>query len=438
MASIKLTSFPVVEKAECPKCHLEVVLFDPEGSEFCVCTACNTFIRFIAEDHGVAQRGAPEIEDAPIIPLGSEGLLKDHQFKVIAYLEKKESGTTYTWKEYILYNFEKGYVTLAEFDGHWNYVVGKNFFTNLEALPDNKWGFIEYEGNQYTVYNKYTAVVTALIGEFDWNVLEEKIKVVEFVAAPYIIFKESNKEDLNQSDFYLGEYISTKEIATAFNIAFSDFPEIRGIGANQPSTHFERWSAVLRLTPVLFLVVLLIQLATGYLRPEVELLNGDYSISHDSLKAGNEFKPFNTPSFEIKERPSSLEFNLSSAVDNNWLEATVVLLNETTNQSWEITEGIEYYHGVEDGESWTEGSQGAEILLSEIPPGKYHLNVYPASGDLSISNLNIKVIANPTLWRNIIVTLLVLLLYPIYCWYRMRNFEKNRWMNSDFSPFDTE
>jgi hypothetical protein len=61
MASLNLTSFPIIETAECPKCHLEVVLFDPAGSEFCVCIACNTFIRFIATDHGVAQKEVPKI-----------------------------------------------------------------------------------------------------------------------------------------------------------------------------------------------------------------------------------------------------------------------------------------------------------------------------------------------------------------------------------------
>jgi hypothetical protein len=353
-------------------------------------------------------------------------------------VEKKEADTVYTWREYILYNFEKGYVTLSEFDGHWNYVVGDNFFKNLDSLGVNNWDFIEYEGNEYQLYNKYTAVVTALIGEFDWNALDEEISVSEFIAPPYMIFKESSNTGSIITKFYVGEYLATKEIATAFNIPESNFPVTKGIGANQPSKQYDRWSALLRVTPLLILALLLIQLAISYFRPETDLLNQEFNITYDSVKAVNNFIPFNTPSFNIQDRPSALDFTLSSAVDNSWLEATVVLLNETTNQSWEVTEAIEYYHGTEGGESWTEGSQEAQILLSEIPPGKYHLNIYPSSGDLLRSDLHIKVTANPTLWSNIIFTFLMLLLYPLYCWFRMRTYEKNRWMNSDYSPFYTE
>ena len=129
---------------------------------------------------------------------------------------------------------------------------------------------------------------------------------------------------------------------------------------------------------------------------------------------------------------------MRSFVSNNWLEATVVLVNDKTNETWEVTKGIEYYHGWEDGESWAEGSQSSSIILSEIPRGDYHFNIYTASGDAAQSMVQIKVVSNVTLWRNILLTILVLSLYPIYCWYRMRNFEKKRWMNSDHSPYETE
>ncbi|RYZ97130.1 MAG: hypothetical protein EOP47_22425 [Sphingobacteriaceae bacterium] len=167
------------------------------------------------------------------------------------------------------------------------------------------------------------------------------------------------------------------------------------------------------------------------------VLDNDFNIVNDSTKV-NEFKPFITPSFELKNNSSALDFLIKSEIDNNWLEATVVLVNEKDNQSWEVTESIEYYHGYEDGESWTEGSQEAEVLLSGIPGGKYHLNIYPASGDISNKNIHISINANPVVWRNVWVTILLLCLYPLYAWYRMRNYEKRRWMNSDYTPYETD
>jgi hypothetical protein len=52
--------------------------------------------------------------------------------------------------------------------------------------------------------------------------------------------------------------------------------------------------------------------------------------------------------------------------------------------------------------------------------------------------LRVAVTTNVTLWMNLFVTCLLLCIYPIYCWVRMQNFEKQRWMNSDYSPYDTD
>lgn len=360
-----------------------------------------------------------------------------YSFKVIGYVEKKEKGSYYAWREYILYNYEKGYATFAEYDGHWTFVAGQEFYPNLSTLVDRSWEFIDYEDNEYNLFNKYTAITTAIIGEFDWDILFETAKTSEFIAPPNIIFREQDKPGTNRADHYLGRYVQPADIADAFKTDISLFPEKTGIGANEPSVHAKRWFAVRTLAPLLILLVAVMALITIFVKPEYEVMDNDYSIVADSTKV-NEFKPFITPSFELKKSSSALQFAIVTDIDNNWLEATVVLVNEATNQSWEVTESIEYYHGVDEGESWTEGSQEAQVLLSAIPGGKYHLNIYPASGDAYRKNIRIHITADPFVWRNFLVTILALCLYPLYAWFRMRNYEKKRWMNSDYSPYETE
>jgi hypothetical protein len=191
------------------------------------------------------------------------------------------------------------------------------------------------------------------------------------------------------------------------------------------------------VTPILIIITALIGFIASFTNPAYQVMDNAYQIVSDSTKV-NEFKPFITPSFELKNVSSSLEFSVTSDVDNNWMETTIVLVNEKDNQSWEVTKSIEYYHGYEDGESWTEGSREAEVLLSSIPAGKYHLNIYPAAGDTALKSVRIGITANPVIWRNVWVTLLLLCLYPLYTWFRMRMYEKKRWMNSDFSPYETD
>ena len=111
------------------------------------------------------------------------------------------------------------------------------------------------------------------------------------------------------------------------------------------------------------------------------------------------------------------------------------MVNEKDNQTRVLNKEVEYYHGYEDGESWSEGSNSESVTLPNIPAGKYHINIYPYAGTNTVDQMNIKVTANIFLWQNIIVTFLLLCIYPLYCWYRQRQFEVNRWMGNAYSPY---
>ncbi len=435
MATINLKSFPLTEDAVCPKCKQETKLYDPNGSEFYVCKSCHSLLRFISHDQAEIEKSSKKPLADPIIPMGSEGTINGFDFKVIAYLEKKEGDSRYRWREYILYNYEKGYATLSEYDGHWNFVAGKEFYPALEFVANNAWGFVTYEDITYPLFHKYTATVTALAGEFDWNPLSEQIKTSEFIAPPFIIYREQSKKG-SIPDHYLGEYLEAKTIATAFKLNENLFPEAIGIGANQFSEHYARWQNVWRLTAFAVLILLGLQFLSIILRPEHIVVNENFSISKDSTSV-SDFRPFTTKTFNIDDQSSAVEFEISSEVDNNWLETNIVLVNEKTNETWEVTEGVEYYSGNEGGESWTEGSKTTTVLLSSIPKGSYHLNVYPAAGDPATKNIFIRVSTNVTTWLNLLIACFALCLYPIYCWFRKTSFEKQRWLNSNYSPYET-
>lgn len=436
MATINLKSFPQPEVIDCPKCQYNITLYDPEGSEYCACPKCYAFIRFNDQDTAVVQSQLPTIINLPVISVGSKGVINDIEFIVIGYVIKKERASEYYWREYLLYNYEKGYANLAEYDGHWIFVGGEAFYPELAKLTSRNWDFIDFEGNEYNVFNKYYTQTVSLIGEYDWNLLDEKMHISEFIAPPCIIYKEQTKVGTGDANFYLGSYMEPAEVASAFKADIEQFPERVGIGANQPSKHAERWFAILRSTPYLIIITALLGFIIAIINPSKTVLDGDYGMVADTIYT--EYKAFATPSFQITNSSSALEFLVHADVDNSWMEANIVLVNEESNQTWEVTESVEYYHGYEGGESWTEGSKNAEVLLSAIPEGKYHLNIYPASGGLLNNSIHITVTENPILWRNLVVTLLLLLLYPLYCWYRMRNYEKRRWMNSSHSPYTTE
>lgn len=435
MASLNIPSFPSVETLICPKCDWRITSYDLRRSDFFACPSCKSYLgRLKSSEFIVKGKLSPPVLK-PVLPLGSTGVLKEIEFKVICYLEKKERNTVYCWREYLLYSPEKEYVTLAEFDGHWSFIGGKDFFPDLAHIGPGGVKVLPYNGSDYRLFNKYAPVVTAMVGEADWDVLNEKIAALEFVAPPFMLVKEKTQSNPQRVDYYLAEYLELQVIAEAFKLDQAVFPVKTGIGAIQPSRYYERWNTLFPVTGIAVVVILLLQLLFTMVVPEQELINDDFDITAVAGSQDNSFKPFITPAFNLGRTSSNIEFTFSSRVDNNWLEATIVLINEESNKTWEVTKGMEYYHGVEDGESWDEGSRETSVLISDLPKGKYHLNVYPASGDQHLSNLYIRAVTNVNMWRNTLITIFLLLIYPAFCWYMMTRFEKKRWDNSDHSPF---
>jgi hypothetical protein len=446
MATLNKNSFPFAEKVICGECTTEITVYDLEGSEFVCCSNCNTYQQFLTNDKLIVKKKFKKPENQSLLQLGAIGALQGDEFKVIASLEKKEAATRYAWREYILYNFSKGYATLVEFDGHWSLIKGENFFPDLNTVTSDEYRTLTYNNTAFRLFNKYEPVVTAMVGEVDWDIVNEKIDAKEYVAAPQMIVEEEN-ENGNLS-YYLGEYIEPSIIAAAFGIPLELFPSKTGTGAIQPSKFQQQWNSSFTITGIAVIAVLVIHLLFSFLKPEKELIQEDFPLSSSTPKVINtttyvpivindntEFKPIVTKSFTIDDQSSNIEFEVRSNVDNNWLEATIILVNEGDNRTWQVSKGVEYYHGYEDGSNWSEGSITSNIMVSDIPQGKYHLNIYPVAGDPNQGLLTITAIANSSMWRNTLITALILCLYPLFCWLMMRNFEKKRWFNSDYSPF---
>jgi len=430
MATIGLHTFPQPGHLNCPGCKKEIRLLDPAGSKYISCPQCANY--FVTAG-GTIVSGKIRLRKAthkPSVPIGTEGTIRGTAFKVIAYFEKKELASNYSWNEYLLYNYETGYTTLAEYDGHWTLIPDQP----VDVTVEKKEKVIVYKNKAYAIFHKYTAALLAIQGETDWDVTAERPQVREYIAPPYMLIEETNKKN-KTNIFYLAEYIEPEEIARSFGLDAQQLPPRYGIGACQPSWYMQQWKAVVRITCAALVGMLLILLAASIQKPETILLDQVFSIRSNPGGFGQyTYEPFKTPSFRLDQASSNLEFRLFSPVDNNWLDATIVLVNELSNQTWEVNKGIEYYHGYDGGESWSEGSKRAKIMISEIPEGSYHLNVYPDSGDPYIGQLSMLVTANSLLWRNFFISALILLCYPVFLWLMMRNYERSRWDNSNFLP----
>src|SRR6185369_7458024 len=62
-------------------------------------------------------------------------------------------------------------------------------------------------------------------------------------------------------------------------------------------------------------------------------------------------------------------------VDNSWVYVVGDLVDEATGELESFDQPIEYYSGVDGGESWTEGSRRTTVHLGAVEPGRHVLRL---------------------------------------------------------------
>jgi len=439
--SAALVTSGIAERFECPSCSAYIVSYDPASSAYYACPACKTYShkegRALAKVTSRWPKGPEYVPQA--LPLGGRGIMPDGlPYTVVGYMARKEAKHTeveYKWGEYVLFSPPDKYAQLAVYEGHWMFIKpSERAYKVGQASSRN--AYVEAEDDRYELYNRYSPRVMYAVGEFDWDIREdERLSINEFIAPPYMLVQE--RKPNKSVEWYKAEYVEAKQIAKAFGVEKYALPDTLGVGAIEPAPGDKSWATLLSFSLLMALLVVITQITMLAIRPERQLINQQFSSQLDAVKpasvgAGSEAVIISS-SFEV-EGPAAISVELRSALDNQWLEVPAVLVNEKTGQQFEFSKTLEYYHGYEDGESWSEGSQSEESTLAKVPSGRYHLNLYPATEaglDLPIS---LTVSQQSSLHSNAVLLLLALFLYPGIQFWRRSYYEHKRWENSDYGP----
>jgi len=139
-----------------------------------------------------------------------------------------------------------------------------------------------------------------------------------------------------------------------------------------------------------------------------------------------------TPVFELDGRPTAVEIETATNLDNQWMFVGYALVNDETGQAFEVAREVSYYHGIEDGESWTEGSPTDTVALPSVPAGPYFLRI-ETEGDRTGAPMRYRVRVvrdvSTSLW--FMVALALIAVPPILASWRASMFEHRRWQESD-------
>jgi hypothetical protein len=126
----------------------------------------------------------------------------------------------------------------------------------------------------------------------------------------------------------------------------------------------------------------------------------------------------------------NVAIDLDANVYNNWCYAAVDLVNEATGEVVSFDANLEYYAGVDDGESWSEGSHTTQQVIAPVAPGSYALRVEAQHG--GTGDVRLRVIVHQGVFRGVWFWLglgVLVIPFVLVGWHAAR-FRKRRWQNS--------
>lgn len=294
-----------------------------------------------------------------------------------------------------------------------------------ESNPDEgRAPVVVREGVSYRHFQTSWPKVTYVLGEFPWQArVGDEAKARDFVAPPFLLSQEVTGTDKTWSH---GVYLEPSEVWTGFGLT-GEPPERRSVAPAQPNPHEENWAflKVWGAAAGVAAMALFALLATR--AANTVAFAQDYAVD---LASPNPERSFVTPEFDLAGgRPASVRVDIETNVTNSWAFLRLALINAETGTATHFEREVAFYHGVDDGESWSEGSRSDTVYLSRVPPGRYYLHVDPEASASFTATLRVTRDAPRAL--HLFVAVAVLMLPFGWTWTRHHVFEVARWAESD-------
>lgn len=411
---------------KCGQCGAPLVVRAAGHSQSVVCGNCGSIADAADPNVAILQRVTKREQVVPKVPLGASGEWHGARYEVVGFQRRTivVEGVTYGWDEYVLFNFQHGFRYLSEYDGHWTDIAVLDE-TPAEA-GHGRFTVRQLQSRKFKHFQAANARTAFVLGEFPWIVkVGETAQVDDYVAPPYLLSREGTAAE---STWSLGTYVPGEFVWRAFSLDGQPPPAV-GIFANQPSPFIGKllpyWRTFAALAALVILTTIVRALVSGS-----TVYTGRFRFDPASTNAA-----FVTDPFDLGGRTSNVDVALDTNLSNNWLSLSLALINDEKGDALDFGRELEYYFGVEDGESWSSGSQRDDVIVPSVPAGRYYLRVEPEGDPANRMpvDYSIRVRRDKPVWSYYGVALLLLAIPPIWVTFRYSAFERERWSQSDTS-----
>ena len=406
----------------CPNCGGRLELRAPDQAQRVTCPNCNSLL-----DINQGQLRYLETLNnlvTPAIPIGTKGTFAAGSFQVIGYLQRFVvfEGVAYYWEEYLLYEPKIGFRWLVQSDGHWSFV--EPLAPGAVADEGNA---AQFNGKSFKLFQDARAGVAYVLGEFYWKVsVGEAVQATDYVNAPLMLSKEATPQEVNWS---LATYLKKDEVEKALGI--SGLPAPTGVAPNQPFLH----KYIYKLWGWMLLATFLFGMQAIMFAPRHEIYKNSFTL--EPRKSADDTQVFFSEPFELKSL-RNIRISASAPVSNTWVYAEGDLINETTGLVQPFAVPVEYYSGVDGGESWSEGDKEPDVHLSSLPGGKYTMRLEVQWEKWQEPQmLTVRIVQGVPRLLYWLLAMVAVSIIPLLVLLSQWSFEKRRWQDSEFNPYQS-
>lgn len=407
-------------KINCCCCNKEIDVLYPDTTVALVCKHCNT--QLLLNKNELEKTGLNEVEESKIAFNLNDAIVLENINYIVTGIAIKQEQNYYKskWREYSLYNKEKGYVFLNEYNGHWLKVQKIKFKDDIEV--GNGFTTLTFDNKIFDLYNTYSYKTIFAKGEFCYNLFDvENTKCYEYIAPPYLVSKEKNKQIIN---WYKGNYVSKSVLKRQTNIKL---PYSIGVGAVDTKGSIKSNTIAIVGLALLALSFLLHMLTTS-VKTSKQLFKNSYTLPDSS-------QIFTTTINDIflNKNSSNIQLNVYAPLNNNWLEISAKLVNTKDGTEYNVEKGLEYYSGYDSEGSWSEGSTTDEIFINQVPNGTYVLSIQATQNNsLDIKRFDIEAIYDVPNNSNFFICIGLIIALCFIMFLINYSYDYNRWRDSPY------
>ncbi len=338
----------------CPNCGAALALKAPDKAERVGCPSCGSLLDMNEGQLRLLQSlEPPKVE--PLIPLGATGEIDGAKMTALGFMQRsvRIDATRYFWMEYLLYEPRVGFRWLVHSDDHWTFV--RPLPPGEIASSSEHDRRVKYQGKEYVLFQRSTARVEFVIGEFYWKVSAgETVTARDFVKVPEMLSQEITRTgDEGEINWSHGVYMEKAEVERIFGV--QDLPEPQGVGPCQPFPYSPVYRQFAWLLGAAVVLLLLAFIAI----PRHRALAQTFPLLPPAIETGDRYliveKPF------LLRGHENVKIALR-AVRGGWVhvDGKLTSTNSPLRRSFSVTANP-------GKDSW--------VYLSSVPRGKYGLDL---------------------------------------------------------------